>query len=171
LCTKAYHVDPAKANREHQGTWEVAKLRAAKILRGTDARMPSIATFMQGGAKSGKAVALYRYGVHTFGRFGSHGVQLMRNPYQAIERVEGVEGIEKCERIVYSVDSGISLRRTEFLRSQSSSPSSARELLVLQRHREPLPHVATGLPGRVALMHQATRIARRTRFIAALPTS
>jgi hypothetical protein len=48
--------------------------------------------------------------------------RLMRNPYQAIDGVEGVEGIEKCERFVYSVDSGISLRRKGLLKSQGSSP-------------------------------------------------
>jgi hypothetical protein len=46
----------------------------------------------------------------------------MRNPYQAIDGVEGVEGIEKCERFVYSVDSGISLKRKGLLKSQGSSP-------------------------------------------------
>jgi hypothetical protein len=46
----------------------------------------------------------------------------MRNPYHSIESVEGVEWIEKCEQIVYSVDSGISLRRKGLLKSQGSSP-------------------------------------------------
>ncbi len=46
----------------------------------------------------------------------------LRNAYQRIERVEGVELIEKCERIVYSMDSGISLKRKALLRFEGSSP-------------------------------------------------
>jgi hypothetical protein len=46
----------------------------------------------------------------------------LRNSYQRIEQVEGVELIEKYGRIVYSMDSGISLKRKALLRSEGSSP-------------------------------------------------
>jgi integrase len=46
----------------------------------------------------------------------------LRNTHQRIEQVEGVELIEKYERIVYSMDSGISLKRKALLRSEGSSP-------------------------------------------------
>jgi hypothetical protein len=46
----------------------------------------------------------------------------LRNTYQRIEQVEGVELIEKYEIIVYSMDSGISLKPKALLRSEGSSP-------------------------------------------------
>jgi len=53
----------------------------------------------------------------------------LRNTYQRIERVEGVELIEKYERIVYSMDSGISLKRKALLRSEGSSPFFGTKIL------------------------------------------
>jgi hypothetical protein len=46
----------------------------------------------------------------------------LRNRFQRIEQVEGVERIEKYEIIVYSMDSGISLKRKALQRSEGSSP-------------------------------------------------
>jgi len=53
----------------------------------------------------------------------------LRNTYQRIEQLEGVERIEKYEIIVYSMDSGILLKRKAMQRSEGSSPPlSARNI-------------------------------------------
>jgi hypothetical protein len=55
-------------------------------------------------------------------RFGCWVSTFLRNRYQAIEQVEWVEWIEKCERFVYSMNSGMLLKRRGLLRTEGSSP-------------------------------------------------
>lgn len=54
--------------------------------------------------------------------FGVMVSTLMRNPNQEIDWVDWVEGIEKSESIVYSMDSGIFLKRKELPIPAGSSP-------------------------------------------------